>query len=259
TVARHARRSGDEEGKGHRGPCRSRQNACDAPGTGVPLGGPKEAVHTAANARAGETFHGVGRHQPCPPAGTFLGRTARLPGPKWGPPCACPGLPCGPGCPAGPGRPVRGRQRPSGPGPAWEPGRGDEGRPGIMNCSRCQRENRAGARFCEQCGGPVARGCGGGRGGRAPAAAMFSRGRRPRAAGSGSPARFASPDGYTPSHLAEKILTSKNALEGERKQVTVLFADMKSSMELMVDRDPEEARTLLDPVLERMMEAVHRY
>ena len=69
----------------------------------------------------------------------------------------------------------------------------------------------------------------------------------------------AAPESYTPKHLAEKILTSKAALEGERKQVTVLFADLKGSMELLADRDPEEARKLLDPVLERMMEAVHRY
>jgi class 3 adenylate cyclase/tetratricopeptide (TPR) repeat protein len=80
----------------------------------------------------------------------------------------------------------------------------------------------------------------------------------------GSPAaaaqpRFAAPESYTPRHLAEKILTSRAALEGERKQVTVLFADLKGSMELLGDRDPEEARKLLDPVLERMMEAVHRY
>jgi class 3 adenylate cyclase/tetratricopeptide (TPR) repeat protein len=67
------------------------------------------------------------------------------------------------------------------------------------------------------------------------------------------------PHAYTPPHLAEKILTSKAALEGERKQVTVLFADLKGSMELLADRDPEEARQLLDPVLERMMAAVHRY
>jgi class 3 adenylate cyclase len=67
------------------------------------------------------------------------------------------------------------------------------------------------------------------------------------------------PLSYTPSYLAEKILTSRSALEGERKQVTVLFADLKGSMELLADRDPEEARQLLDPVLERMMAAVHRY
>jgi class 3 adenylate cyclase len=71
--------------------------------------------------------------------------------------------------------------------------------------------------------------------------------------------RFDSPETYTPKHLAEKILVSKTALEGERKQVTVLFADMKGSMELVAGRDPEEARKILDPVVERMMEAVHAY
>ncbi|HWM79223.1 MAG TPA: adenylate/guanylate cyclase domain-containing protein [Methylomirabilota bacterium] len=71
--------------------------------------------------------------------------------------------------------------------------------------------------------------------------------------------RSPAPETYTPRHLAEKILTSKAALEGERKHVTVLFADLKGSMELLADRDPEEARRLLDPVLERMMEAVHLY
>jgi class 3 adenylate cyclase/tetratricopeptide (TPR) repeat protein len=55
------------------------------------------------------------------------------------------------------------------------------------------------------------------------------------------------------------ILTSRSALEGERKQVTVLFADLKASLELLADRDPEEARQILDPVVERMIAAVHRY
>jgi class 3 adenylate cyclase len=68
-----------------------------------------------------------------------------------------------------------------------------------------------------------------------------------------------SPHAYTPPHLAEKILTSRSVLAGERKQVTMLFADLNSSMELLADRDPEEARQLLDPVLERLMAAVHRY
>ena len=72
-------------------------------------------------------------------------------------------------------------------------------------------------------------------------------------------ARFEAPVDYTPKHLAEKILGSKDALEGERKQVTVLFADLKGSTELLANRDPEDARRLLDPVLEQMMEAVHRY
>jgi class 3 adenylate cyclase len=67
------------------------------------------------------------------------------------------------------------------------------------------------------------------------------------------------PLSYTSPHLTEKILDARPSLEGERKQVTVLFADLKGSMELLADRDPEEARQLLDPVLERMMAAVHRY
>jgi class 3 adenylate cyclase len=70
---------------------------------------------------------------------------------------------------------------------------------------------------------------------------------------------FARPQSYTPKYLADKIFASKSALEGERKQVTVLFADLRSSLELLADRDPEEARKVLDPVLERMMEAVHNY
>jgi class 3 adenylate cyclase len=64
---------------------------------------------------------------------------------------------------------------------------------------------------------------------------------------------------YTPSYLAEKIRTSKSALEGERKQVTVLFADLKGSTELIADLDPEAAQRLLDPALHHMMDAVHRY
>ena len=67
------------------------------------------------------------------------------------------------------------------------------------------------------------------------------------------------PLAYTPQYLAEKVLHARSAMEGERKQVTVLFADLKGSMELLADRDPEEARHILDPVLERLMAAVHRY
>ena len=127
----------------------------------------------------------------------------------------------------------------------------------MLRCGSCQAENRDGVKFCEECGSRLALNC-------ANCGAEIQHGKRfCGACGtpvSAQPAeRFASPQGYTPKHLAEKILTSKGALEGERKQVTVLFADLKGSMELLADRDPEEARKLLDPVLERMMEAVHRY
>ena len=64
---------------------------------------------------------------------------------------------------------------------------------------------------------------------------------------------------YTPSHLTEKILDARLRLEGERKQVTVLFADLKDSTELIRGLDPEAAQQLLDPALQRMMDAVHRF
>src|SRR5215475_11899598 len=64
---------------------------------------------------------------------------------------------------------------------------------------------------------------------------------------------------YTPSYLAEKIFTSRSALEGERKLVTVLFADLKGSTELIRDLDPEAAQSLLDPALQHMMDAVHHF
>ncbi len=68
-----------------------------------------------------------------------------------------------------------------------------------------------------------------------------------------------SPLSYTPQYLTEKILTSRSALEGERKQVTVCFADIKDSTELIRDLDPEDAQKLLDPAINIMMEAVHRF
>src|SRR5213594_105288 len=67
------------------------------------------------------------------------------------------------------------------------------------------------------------------------------------------------PPPYTPPHLTDKILAARPALEGERKQVTVLFADIKDSTELIKDLDPEAAQQLLDPARRAMMAAVHRY
>src|SRR5262245_29554207 len=67
------------------------------------------------------------------------------------------------------------------------------------------------------------------------------------------------PLAYTPQHLTERILATRTALEGERKQVTVLFADIKDSTELIKDLDPEAAQKLLDPAIYIMMNAVHRY
>jgi len=124
-----------------------------------------------------------------------------------------------------------------------------------MQCPRCQHENPQHAKFCLECGARLALTCAKCRA-ELPGSAKFC-------LECGEPVaqqiQTRSPESYTPRHLAERILTSRGALEGERKQVTVLFADLKGSMELLADRDPEEARKILDPVLERMMEAVHRY
>src|SRR5262252_3009361 len=127
-----------------------------------------------------------------------------------------------------------------------------------MKCPKCQHENSAKAKFCEECAAPLARTCDN-CGSQVTSTAKFClQCGFPLSPLTDDP-RFVSPKSYTPQHLADKILTSRTALEGERKQVTVLFADIKGSMELLADRDPEDAQKLLDPVLERMIEAVHRY
>ncbi|MDH3603946.1 MAG: winged helix-turn-helix domain-containing protein, partial [Candidatus Tectomicrobia bacterium] len=101
-------------------------------------------------------------------------------------------------------------------------------------CPSCGMENPPGARFCHQCGAALA---------------------APSPPTNRTPAPFP----YTPSYLTEKILASRSTLEGERKQVTVMFADIKGSMALIEGLDPEEAHQRLTPVLNLMMEAVHRY
>jgi class 3 adenylate cyclase/tetratricopeptide (TPR) repeat protein len=128
-----------------------------------------------------------------------------------------------------------------------------------MRCPVCAHENPPPARFCRECGARLAPRCAE-CDAELPAAAKFcAECGHPVGGPSTVQSRFSSPQSYTPKHLAERILTSRSALEGERKQVTMLFADVRGSMELLAGQDPEEARTILDPVLELMMEAVHRY
>ena len=102
-----------------------------------------------------------------------------------------------------------------------------------MTCPQCRADNPPTAKFCSACGA--------------------------RITAAGRPGRFPAPDTYTPGRLAERILNDRRALEGERKQVTVLLADLSDSLEQIANRDPEQARFILDQVVERMMEAVHRY
>ena len=145
-----------------------------------------------------------------------------------------------------------------------------------MQCAKCRSDNREGRKFCGECGAPLAAACPqcsflnepgekfcGGCGQALAGGASVTGAAAPAATAAApvpaTPETATAPGAYTPKHLAAKILLSKGSLEGERKQVTILFADMKGSTELLADRDPEEARGLLDPVLEHMMEAVHHY
>jgi len=112
-------------------------------------------------------------------------------------------------------------------------------------CTQCGFENAPQAKFCGECGTPLT--------GQSPDSRLPSQ--------SPSPER---PRRYTPKHLAERIMAERAAMEargvagGERK-TTALFADLKGSTALIEGLDPEEARAILDPALQLMMEAVHRY
>jgi len=127
-----------------------------------------------------------------------------------------------------------------------------------MKCSRCQHECPNGQKFCGDCGGRLGQCCSACKAENLPGQKFCGE------CGAAldqafSPAKLSSPDTYTPAHLAEKILNSQSVLEGERKQVTVLFADIKGSLELIEGSDPEQAHLLLDSALNEMMDAVHRY
>ena len=125
-----------------------------------------------------------------------------------------------------------------------------------MRCAQCQKENPPNAKFCLECGAGMmsrCRECGVD----LPAGAKFCPqcGRTVEAPAAEAP----SPRAYTPRHLAEKILTSRSALEGERKQVTVLFCDVVESTRIAEHLDPETMHELMDRALRLMAEAVHRY
>src|SRR5438034_9260065 len=132
-----------------------------------------------------------------------------------------------------------------------------------MICPQCKSENFPDSAFCDQCGARLETACSNcGEPNRREARFCKNCGRlidqTPTTAPSAVPGA-PSPDTYVPKHLAEKILASRHTLEGERKQVTVLFADIRGSTKLVEGLDPEEAQKIIDPVLSVMMEAVHRY
>src|SRR5262249_46987685 len=115
-----------------------------------------------------------------------------------------------------------------------------------MQCPQCQAENPLQAKYCMQCASLLMLQCQA-CGAELPAQARFCFAcAHPVGAPASTPTQLLplAPAAYTPQHLAERIISSRGALEGERKQVTVLFADLKGSMELLAERDPEEARRI---------------
>src|SRR5262245_44196767 len=128
-----------------------------------------------------------------------------------------------------------------------------------MNCPRCQHENTDGSRFCGACGSGLIPETKCSRCGHAnPDGQAFCNGcgRRLGAAAS-PPARDPRP--YVPQHLAVKILQSKSVVEGERKHVTVLFADVKGSMELAEQLDAEVFHRVMERFAALLAEGVHRF
>ena len=134
-----------------------------------------------------------------------------------------------------------------------------------MNCPKCHAENLADSLFCEECSAPLEAACPSCGAGNRPTAKFCRKCRAemveaaPSTSSANSEPQLPSPISYTPKHLAEKILQSKAALEGERKQVTVLFADVKGSMELAEQLDPEQWHGILDRFFAILTDGVHRF
>ena len=123
-----------------------------------------------------------------------------------------------------------------------------------MVCPQCNSQNEADAAFCTRCGARLESPCPNCQTPNATDARFCKRCGKEL-----TPAPFASPAGYTPKHLAEKILTSKSALEGERKQVTVLFADVSGFTSLSERLDPEDVHGFMTRAFELMLAEVHCY
>src|SRR6201988_2693168 len=127
-----------------------------------------------------------------------------------------------------------------------------------MRCSSCGSENREGRKFCAGCGAALALACAACGANNQPGERFCGVCGRPLLE-LAKPPPPPDPRSYTPKPPAEKILTSRSALEGERKQVTVLFADVKGSMELADQLDPEEWHRMLERFFAILTEGVHRF
>ena len=129
-----------------------------------------------------------------------------------------------------------------------------------MKCSKCQFENREGARFCKRCGIAFESKCPSCGHSYGPESVYCDEcGHTLVEPQVPSPIDYSQPLSYTPKHLAEKILAARTTIEGERKQVTVLFADVKGFTSISEKLDPEEVQTLISECLVFFTEEIHRY
>jgi class 3 adenylate cyclase/tetratricopeptide (TPR) repeat protein len=136
-----------------------------------------------------------------------------------------------------------------------------------MKCTSCQHENPLGQKFCGECGARLEAVCRSCQAKNPPGqkfcgecGASLTGDAAPLEVAPARPAdRFASPESYTPKHLAEKILTSKGAIEGERKIVTVMFCDVSGFTAMSEKLDPEDVHGIMDRAFDVILTAVHRY
>jgi class 3 adenylate cyclase/tetratricopeptide (TPR) repeat protein len=129
-----------------------------------------------------------------------------------------------------------------------------------MICPKCQVENREGVKFCEECGAKmdlVCPRCGT----KIPSGKKFCGecGHQLSESKKTPPIDYAQPQSYTPKHLADKILNTRSTLEGERKLVTVLFADVVSFTNLSEKLEPEEVHQIMEDCLKILMDEIHKY
>ncbi len=129
-----------------------------------------------------------------------------------------------------------------------------------MQCPKCQFENREGAKFCGECGHKfeiICPECG--TNNRAENKFCDECGHQLRKIKVTSPINYSEPESYTPKFLADKILTSRSSIEGERKLVTVLFADVANYTALSDRLDPEEIHQIMDGCFSILVNEIHHY
>ena len=129
-----------------------------------------------------------------------------------------------------------------------------------MKCPKCGFENREGVKFCEKCGTKSELTCPSCRA-KLPGDRLFCGecGQDLKASKPAPPPDYAQPRSYTPKHLTDKILATRSAMEGERKLVTVFFADVARYTSLSEKLDPEDVHRIMDGCFQILMNEIHRY